>query len=47
LVADNVTVISRSYAEKEAHRWSSSAGGTFSILPESDSDIKRGTKIVL
>jgi len=47
LTADNVTVISRSYNDDSAHRWTSSAGGTFTIQPETETEIKRGTKIVL
>jgi molecular chaperone HtpG len=47
LVADNVTVISKSYSDDTAHRWTSSAGGTFTINPETETDIKRGTMIVL
>jgi len=47
LVADSLTVISKSYNEDKAHRWHSSAGGTFTISEELESDIKRGTVIVL
>ena len=43
LVADDVTVISRSFTDDEAHRWNSSAGGTFTITTEPETDIKRGT----
>jgi len=47
LVADKVTVVSRSYNDDRVHRWESAAGGTFTIHRETDSDIKRGSKIVL
>jgi len=46
LVADKVTVVSRSCDEEQAHRWESTAGGTFTITPE-DSDIIRGSRIIL
>ena len=46
LVADKVTVISRSSDEEQSHRWESTAGGTFTITPE-DSDLVRGSRIIL
>jgi molecular chaperone HtpG len=46
LVADKVTVISRTGAEAAAHVWESNAGGTFEIR-ESAEGPERGTHIVL
>ena len=46
LVADRVTVISK-HNDDDAHVWESSAGGTFTVSPANDSDIVRGTKIIL
>ncbi|EPY23438.1 molecular chaperone HtpG [Strigomonas culicis] len=46
LVADRVTVVSKNN-EDEAYIWESSAGGTFTITPATDSDIKRGTRMTL
>jgi len=48
LVADKVTVMSKSADEQKQYRWESSAGGTFTIV-EDDADygLTRGTKIIL
>lgn len=46
LVADRVTVVSKNNAD-ETYVWESSAGGTFTITPSADSDLKRGTRITL
>ena len=46
LIADRVTVISK-HNDDDAHVWESSAGGTFTVSPANDSDIVRGTKIIL
>jgi len=47
LVADKVEVISKSNDDPKAHRWISSAGGTFSVEECEDPELTRGTKIIL
>lgn len=46
LVADRVTVVSKSEDADRAHEWSSVAGGTFTVT-EADTEASRGTRIVL
>ena len=46
LVADNVTVITRRAGSDKTYEWQSSANGSFN-LKELDSDLVRGTKIIL
>jgi molecular chaperone HtpG len=49
LVADKITVISKSDEDDTQHRWESTAGGTFNVLDDSSNpeQLTRGTKIVL
>jgi molecular chaperone HtpG len=49
LVADKVTVYSKSYTDAIQHKWESTAGGTFSVTEDTENpeQLTRGTKIVL
>lgn len=46
LVADKVTVISK-HNDDECYTWESSAGGSFTIKPNTDANLERGTMIIL
>lgn len=47
LVADQVTVISKSPEEEKQWKWVSSAGGTFTVVEDDGPKITRGCKITL
>jgi molecular chaperone HtpG len=47
LVADRVTVISKSAEDEGQYRWESTAGGTFSVVEDDGPKIARGSKIIL
>jgi len=46
LVAEKVTVVSK-HNDDEQYRWESNASGTFTVSPDDQDTISRGTKIVL
>ena len=46
LVADKVEVITK-HNDDDCYMWQSAAGGSFNIIKIEDSDMKRGTKIIL
>jgi len=49
LVADKITVISKSDDDEKQHRWESTAGGTFSVTDDDTNpeQLTRGSKLVL
>jgi molecular chaperone HtpG len=47
LVADKVTVISKSPEDGQQWRWESTAGGTFSVVEDNSESLVRGSKIIL
>nr|BAK03331.1 predicted protein [Hordeum vulgare subsp. vulgare] len=47
LVADKVTVISKSPEDEHQWKWESTAGGTFSVVEDDGEPLTRGSKIIL
>merc|ERR1712110_952610 len=47
LVAEKVTVISKSMDDEKQWRWESDAGGTFTVVEDLGESVNRGTKIIL
>jgi molecular chaperone HtpG len=47
LIADKVTVISKSPEDNQQWRWESTAGGTFSVVEDDSENLVRGSKIIL
>jgi molecular chaperone HtpG len=47
LVADKVTVISKSPEDEKQWKWESTAGGTFSVTEDDGPALNRGSKIIL
>jgi molecular chaperone HtpG len=47
LVADKVTVISKSTEDDQQWKWESTAGGTFAVTEDDGPKIPRGSKIIL
>lgn len=47
LVADKVTVVSKSPEDEKQYRWESTAGGTFSVVEDEGPRLSRGSKIIL
>merc|ERR1712138_41317 len=47
LVAETVTVISKSVDDNKQWRWTSDAGGTFTVVEDTEEPLTRGTKIIL
>ncbi|CAK8692367.1 unnamed protein product [Clavelina lepadiformis] len=46
LVADNVRVVSK-HNDDDCYSWESSAGGSFTVIPDVTDSLTRGTKIIL
>ena len=47
LVADKVTVVSKSPEDEQQWRWESTAGGTFSVVEDDGPKLNRGSRIIL